>query len=229
VAIGVINLIFAMACGCVSAIWAMSWREIHDEPEMAAVGVERTREQMRGMVEQMLRSRPDAQSTDEKTAKVVADAATQAPIVTATLTAVADHPQTPAIRTTTMVAGFAQAALLVGSILLLKRRNMGRVLSMLALLAFIGATVATFYKFPPVAKDSGRALAAKVTETNEFQALPTAAQDEARHHLDYLTVLSQGTVFLCSVGAVIWPFISLMILFFSRSIRESCRPTYGPP
>ena len=88
------------------------------------------------------------------------------------LIAVGRSPATPAIRTATMVAGLAQAALLLGSILLLTRKNAGRVLSILALLAFIGATLATMFKFSDPAERIAEELRSKVVASEGYRGLP---------------------------------------------------------
>ena len=45
-------------------------------------------------------------------------------------------------------------AILVGSILLLMRKNAGRVLTILALVAFIAASITSFVKVPPIVHDA---------------------------------------------------------------------------
>jgi hypothetical protein len=99
---------------------------------------------------------------------------------------------------------------------------------MLALLAFIGATIATYVKFPPVADALGTTLSSTITETKGYRDLPAAEQREFGEGLDRVPKVLEILVLVTSIVAIAWPVISLLVLFFSRGIKEACAPAPYP-
>ena len=217
--IGVLNLIFSLICGGMSLGWAGSWSMLQRDPEKLAAQAE-------VMVRRGVEMQVEVSEEDERIVRVMKESLTPETMRDA-LIEVGRSPATPAIRTATMVAGLAQAALLLGSILLLMRKNAGRVLSILALLAFIGATVATMFKFSDPAERIAKEIRTKVEASEGYRGL----SEEDRRRLDLgLSVLPSGIhtgVGGTSVFAMAWPAVSLIILLASRSIKDACAPR-GP-
>jgi hypothetical protein len=220
----VLNLIFALFCGCLSAGWAASWVMLDEEPDQYATAVETW---MRQVVEPSLEKQAGVE--DSAFVRAIAEESAKPETVKALIVAAGGTSATPVIRTATMAAGLAQAALFVGSILLLMRKNTGRVLSMLALLVFIGATITTWVKFEVPADRIAAELKSRVVASPGYHALSSQDREEADRLLEISPEIFKGGVGSTSAFVIAWPVISLLILFGSRSIREACTPTYGGP
>jgi hypothetical protein len=227
--IGVMNLIFALSCGCVSGLWAVSWSAVQDDPAEIIAQIEANKDQVRAsMRREFEKERERGQAQDPRITNAIEETMDPDTIKELVL-AVGENPATPAIRTATMVAALAQAALLLGSILLLLRKNAGRVLSMLALAAFIGATIATLVKFPPVADAVGDKLGSAITESSGYREMSAAEQREVDQGIDVIPQAIQVFVTVSSVIIMAWPALSLLILLVSRGIRDACAPSYPRP
>jgi hypothetical protein len=213
--VAVMNLVFSVACGCLSGSWAQAWNTVHTNPD-AIVNEMKT-----GMEWSIENSRERGQS-DTPVERVMTDAFSDPAKVRQIVVDVSENPATGAVRTASMVAGIAQVVLLVGSIMLLMRKNAGRLLSMLALLAFIGGTIATIVKFPPVATTIGESISSNVVESSGYKDLGAAERSKVDSIADSFPEILQITVLVVSVIMMIWPAIALLILLFSRSIREAC-------
>lgn len=221
-AIGVLNLIFSLVCGCVSLAWAAGWAMLHDNPDDVTTQIT---DGMRRSMEISIESRGGEKNSPAF--KAIFEEAGKPDNVRELLMAARASPATPTIRTATMAAGLAQGALFVGSILLLMRKNTGRVLSMLALVVFIAATITTMLKFSGPAEQMGAELKTRVSASPGYQALPPPDREQADRFLTVSPEIFEGLVGGTSAFAMAWPAISLLILLASRGIKDACSPTYG--
>jgi hypothetical protein len=223
-AIGVLNLVFSLLCGCVSLTWAATWAMLEEDPDQIAAQINTGfRKSMEISLER------GAREKDSAAVRAIAEEASKPESVRDLLLAASASPASSAIRTATMAAGLAQAGLFVGSILLLMRKNSGRVLSMLALLVFIAATIATFVKFSGPAQAIGEELKTKVTAAPGYQALAPDDRADADQVLTHSPEILQSIVVGVSAFTMAWPAIALLILFASKSIKEACAPAYAQP
>jgi hypothetical protein len=216
------NLLFAIACGCPTAFWAKGWSAVQEDPDAVVRMIDSQKDQMRAAIRREFSKDADLNREENAAARALVERAVDPETLKGVVIAAGHSSATPAIRTATMVAGLAQAGLLVGSILLLMRKGTGRALSMLALAAFVAATIATLVKFPPVAEAVGSAVTANLTDSPAYRDLPADQQRELGNGLDHLPQLLQLGVTSVSVVAVVWPVIALLILLVSRGIREAC-------
>jgi hypothetical protein len=226
--VGVLNLIFAIACGCTSMGWAGFWSQAQDDPATIKAQLEPMEREIRVSIREQIEKGSERGQQDERVQKMVEEAFTAETMANAVVAA-GEHPAAGAIRTATMVGAVAQAALLVGSILLLMRKNVGRILSMLALVAFIAATIATIVKFPPVAEAVGASVRSSVEETAGYRDLPPAEQRNFGEGLEQLPQVFVVAIAAISIAMIVWPAISLLILLFSRGIKAACAPVYLRP
>jgi hypothetical protein len=221
-AIGVLNLVFALGCGCTSLLWAVAWETLHEEPDQLTAPLVQWMRQSKELSIEV-----NSRKVDTEALRAVWDEAAKTETVESLMEAISRSPATPTIRTATMAAGLAQAALFVGSILLLMRRNTGRVLSILALMVYLGATIATMIKFEDPAEQMAAVLKERVTSSAGYRALSENDREEADRVLSIAPQGLQATLSVTSAFTMIWPAIALLILFASRSIKDACAPTYG--
>jgi hypothetical protein len=228
VAIGVVNLIFSLFCGCVSVGWAESWWAVHASSAQTAQQVEQIRDWAHWWFEQGLQK--NSSQVDEKQlarVRAYADSIMTPEAFEAAVAATDESPNTGLVRGASVIAAAAQTVLLVGSILLLLRKNAGRVLSMLACAAFIAATLTTAWKLPPVMHDATEAYAEKVVAGPAFKALPPEDQQTGQGALDQAPASVEHGVQVIGGIWIVWPAVSLLILLRSRSIREDCLRSSG--
>jgi hypothetical protein len=213
--IGVLNLIFALACGCLSFAWAATWTMIERDHERLAVEIP-------AMMRQAITIQIEKSGEDERALQAAFEEAVKPETVREALLSVGQSPALKPIRIATMVAAFAQAGLFVGSILLLMRKSSGRTLSMLALLAFIGATIATMIKFQDPAERIATEIKTKVLASDGYRGLPEEDRNKLDQALEVLPDVVQGSVGGTSVFAMAWPAVSFLILLASRKIKDAC-------
>jgi hypothetical protein len=223
--VAVFNLVFALFCGCTSGIWALAWSGIQQDPAQTVAWLEEHKEEFRAKVREEIEK--DQSQPMNPGMKVAVEQTVDPEVMKDLVVAAARNPATPVIRTSTLVAAIAQAVLFIGSILLLMRKSAGRGLSILALLAFIGATIATMMKFPAFAVDVGEKWGSRITETSNFRELSAADQSLIQERFtDQLPEVMKGFVTAISIVALVWPVIALLILLLSRSIRDAVTRRY---
>jgi hypothetical protein len=212
--VGVLNLLFALACGCFSGSFAAGIAKSEDLVTQGAF-----QEQLEDVAKDVVREMGNAPSNIRR---VVVDAFSNPKIYIPAHTAAVSHPAMRGVRMGSLVAALAQGLLLIGSIMLLTRRSAGRTLSILALTAFIVASIWAALQADGPIKSYGETAIEHLPELESYQAL---SEPERREVEDYLGDATRGMptfgVVLTSI-ANIWPILSLLILLMSRSIREAC-------
>jgi hypothetical protein len=222
--VGVMNLLFSLACGCTTGFWAMTWSAAATDPAELAAQIDKNEAKIKVQVSEIFEQ--DKELRNNPKARAIVERLLDKENLKAVAVTVADHPHTKTMRTASLVSAMALAVLLVASILLLLRKNAGRVLSMLALLAFIAGTITTMLKFSGIGDALGDQVATRLAAMSEFKDLPAEDQRKIERTAEGLPMAASALVMGASVVSIAWPIVSLLILFASRSIKEACVPTY---
>jgi hypothetical protein len=218
--VAVVNLIFALTCGCISGFWATIWSGMTDDPAKIAADLEANKDQIRVQISEQLSQKSEKEIPPRVRAFI--EQGLDPEVMKEAILAIGNHPASKVIRQTTLFSGLAHAGLLLGSILLLMRKNMGRLLSILALLVIIGANVATVVKFPPIADDVSDRLVTKLESLAGFKELTPTEQQELDKVFDGLPKILEFGVVGSTVVVCAWPVLALLILLMSRGIKDAC-------
>lgn len=220
--VAVANLLFALACGCVSGVWAAGWSGLTSNPAEAAAWLDEHKDEMRVKISEELKKQSGSGKELTPQKRALVEQAVDPEMMREALLAVGTHPDAKLVAQATLFAGIAQAVLLIGSILLLMRKNAGRLLSILALAVFIGATVLAMLKFPSIGEQLSERVGAKIETLAAYKDLSPPEQKEIDTAFDGLPAALQGTVTVASVVSCIWPVLALLILLVSRGIKTAC-------
>ncbi len=226
---GVMNLLFALTCGCSNMFFASAWTGFREaaSPDQ----IQETRDRWPDIVDRMrsqLRSQAHGDRDRENAEQIAAFMTDQREPILAAVQEIGTRPTSRRAQGASVGAAVSQLVLLIGSVVLLLRKNAGRWISVLAMLGLVVSTVIAVGAFNDTMATVKQTVMEEVHRNQDSQRPSTLDAKQVDQLFDTVIMGMSGVSWAFAAASCLWPLISGLVLLVSASIRNACRPPMAP-
>ncbi|MAG58804.1 MAG: hypothetical protein CMJ83_21150 [Planctomycetes bacterium] len=225
VAIGILNILFALVCGCTNGFGAIMLATFGESGSEVLVD----KETWDSKIDQSFERQLDQEDDEEKRRQLEkAQRFLKSPefrtVFQNVFRAVGESPTTSRLRTIYTIATILQACFLVSGIMLLMRNRFARPLTIFVAAATIAVNAATVISMNSFTNEVHDSLISQIEETLEGEQAPDLA-DETRDMIgeiaDGFGGPVQGISLLFGIVASIYPFVALLVVMLAKGIADA--------